>query len=66
VRASDVLGGRPLPSRYCHINQRSSAITMIAQGIVGLVSRLVMSSAVQLRYAQGGVLAAVDGGLSIA
>src|ERR1700676_4918292 len=47
-RNSDVRRGHHLPPRYCHISQRRIAITPTAQGIFGLVLRLLTTSAPQI------------------
>src|SRR5271166_3190302 len=46
-RKFEVLRGHHLPPKYCHISQRRSAITPTAQGIPGLMRRLITRRAPQ-------------------
>src|SRR5262245_38472336 len=47
-RISEVLRGLHLPSRYCHISHKKSAMIGTAQGIAGVVLRLLRSNAPQI------------------
>src|SRR5260370_23045094 len=54
-RASAVLRGQPQPPRYFHISHRTSAITTDAQGMAGLVARLLTTSAPQTPWPTLGI-----------